>query len=98
MGLSFFGHVNLIHVPSTIARSMLCITIWVSSLRSWAPIYPSIVGQNSEYLLAKIATVLGKKNRSHLRGVEQHVMSKYVIGPVFSSQIVTKPISCRRFF
>jgi hypothetical protein len=59
------------------AKQRLCVTfsqVFKEELRFSLP-----GGQSSDCPLARIATVLGKNYRSHLRSVAQHGTSRYVI-------------------
>src|SRR6266566_1100400 len=82
MALYFSRHANQIHVLFVTARLMPCVNTWGFSL--WALKCLSDAGQSSVFRLDKIATALGKKNRSHLKSDEQHGMLKCVIYLLFS--------------
>jgi hypothetical protein len=77
MALYFYRHVNKNHVLFVTARLMPCVNTWEFSL--WALKSLSDTGQSSIFQPDKIATVPGKKNRSHLKSDEQHRMLKCVI-------------------
>ena len=86
MALYFSRHVNQIHILFVTVRLMPYMNTWGFSF--WALKCLLAAGQSSIFQLDRIATALGKKNRSHLKSDKQCRMLKCIVYLLFGFWLI----------